>query len=150
MIGTCGGIIYLVGDTNASTNGLMFIIVNAVSVALTCISEKFVTKQKQQSPLGLCLLRNALSVPFIALFLLADPAATVQASREIIQAGPATWFSMMLTSVIGAVSGTLLFLLQTKVTATTTQVAALCYKLISTVLSLVVFPTSRHDVGFIA
>jgi len=150
LIGTCGGIIYLMGDANASANGLLLVMVNAVCVALTCISEKFVTAKKQQSPLGLCLLRNALSVPFIALFLLADPAATVRASREILQADSTTWFSMMATSVIGAVSGTLLFTLQTKVTATTTQVAALCYKLISTLLSLLLFPTSRDDVGFIA
>jgi len=36
------------------------------------------------------------------------------------------------------------------VTATSTQVASLCYKLASTVLSFLFFPASRNDVGLVA
>jgi len=148
--GTCGGAVYLLGDANASAQGLLYVLLNAVCVSLTSISEKVVTSQKQQSPLGLCLLRNALAVPFVALILLADPEAGAGAWRELLDAGPPLWLGMVLTSVFGAASGTLLFRLQASVTATTTQVASLCYKLASTVLSLLLFPASRQDIGLVA
>jgi len=150
VVGTCGGCIYLLGDANASAQGLFFVMLNALCVALTCISEKFVTDKKQQSPLGLSLLRNALAVPFVGLFLLADPAASLEAWEEILTAGPPMWVGMLLTASFGAVSGMLLFHLQSRVTATSTQVASLCYKLASTLLSLLVFPASRNDVGWLA
>jgi len=150
VVGCCGGGIYLAGDANASVQGLLFVLLNAVCVALTCIAEKFVSEKKEQSPLGLCLLRNALAVPFVSLFLLSDPASSRIAWQELKEAGPPTWLGMLLTSAFGAVSGMLLFQLQTQVRATTTQVASLCYKLASTLLSLVVFPASRLDVGWIA
>merc|ERR550525_2218543 len=60
------------------------------------------------------------------------------------------WSSMLLTAFFGALSGMLLFHLQSRVTATSTQVASLCYKLASTLLSLVLFPASLNDVGFVA
>jgi len=150
VLGTFGGSIYLIGDANASSQGLFYVMLNAFCVALTCISEKFVTDSKQQSPLGLSLLRNALAVPFVGLFILADPSASMAAWQEIVDAGPPMWGGMFLTSLFGALSGMLLFSLQTRVTATSTQVASLCYKLASTLLSFVFFPASRQDVGVIA
>lgn len=150
VVGSLGGGIYLVGDANASAEGLFFVMLNALCVSATCISEKFVTDKNQQSPLGLSLLRNALAVPFVSLFLLADPESSVVAWQEIVDAGPPMWGGMLMTAAFGALSGTLLFHLQSRVTATTTQVASLCYKLASTALSFLFFPASRNDVGFVA
>eukprot|EP00439_Symbiodinium_sp_Y106_P071083 s250_g12.t1 len=44
----------------------------------------------------------------------------------------------------------LVFTLQGRVSATTTQIASLCYKLATTALSLVLFPEAQRDLGLLA
>lgn len=46
--------------------------------------------------------------------------------------------------------GLLLFELQSRVAATSIQVANLCYKVVTTLLSLVLFPESIRDIGAMA
>jgi len=149
-VGVAGGGIYLVGDANASAIGLLFVIVNATCVAVTAVCEKLVTGQKNQSPHGLGFLRNAMAVPFVAVMLLTDVEASLRSFRVVWDAGAFTWMHILVTAFFSSISGTLLFELQTRVTATTTQVASLCYKLASTTLSLVLFPGSRNDIGGLA
>jgi len=148
--GLAGGCIYLLGDANASVMGLLFVLCNAVCVSVTAVCEKFVTSQKEQSPHGLGFLRNAMAVPFVAVILLADVEASVQSFHEVWNAGLMTWIHILVTALFSSMSGTLLFELQTRVTATTTQVASLCYKLASTGLSLLIFPGSQRDIGVLA
>lgn len=150
IIGTAGGVIYLIGDANTSALGILYTLLNALCVAVTAISEKSVTTKKEQSPLGLCLLRNAMAVPFLAVFVVGDLEASFEAVQLLIQAGPRMYMQMMLTAFISAIGGTLLFHLQLRVTATTTQVASLCYKLATTLISFILFPASLNDIGLVA
>lgn len=150
IIGTLGGAIYLIGDANTTAYGILLSLLNAGVVALTAISEKQVTTKREQSPLGLCFLRNALAVPFLAMFVCADLRASYEAWHVILHSGPLFYVQMLLTAFISAISGTLLFQLQLRVTATTTQVASLCYKLATTLMSLVLFPASLNDIGLVA
>lgn len=150
VVGLIGAGVYLAGDANSSIVGCLFVILNACCISVTSTVEKFVSSQKQQSPLGLCLLRNALAVPFIGLILLGDLENSFKSLQAVIDAGPRLWFQMLLTSAFGALTGLCLFQLQSMVTATTVQVAALCYKLISVLLSLLLFPASLRDLGLYA
>lgn len=149
-IGLIGGVVYLIGDSNANFEGFFYVLLNAGCVAVTTITEKRVSMKKTQSPLGNCLLRNALAVPFVALILLTDLDRSYRTFLVVLQAGPMFWLRMAVTSCFGAITGVCLFELQSRVTATTVQVAALCYKLISTLLSLVIFPKSLNDIGWVA
>mmetsp|Transcript_92059 Transcript_92059/g.260592 ORF Transcript_92059/g.260592 Transcript_92059/m.260592 type:complete len:294 (-) Transcript_92059:86-967(-) len=150
IIGTLGGIIYLIGDANTTAYGILLCVLNAFVVALTAISEKRVTTKKEQSPLGLCFLRNALAVPFLAVFVCADYRASYAAWHVLMDARPLLYVQMLLTAFISAISGMFLFHLQLRVTATTTQVASLCYKLATTLMSLLLFPASLNDIGLVA
>merc|ERR1712110_981490 len=105
---------------------------------------------KKQSPHGLGFLRNAIAVPFVAIMLLTDVEASMRSFRVVWNAGVWTWMHILVTAFFSSITGTLLFELQTRVSATTTQVASLCYKLASTILSLVLFPGSRNDIGALA
>jgi len=149
-VGTCGGVVYLQGDANATSEGLTLVLINAVFVAVTAVSEKVVSSRKEQSPRGLGLLRNALSVPFVAAIIYLEEDGVSNAMRALQDLTWETMFCMALTAVFGSLSGTLLFELQTRVSAATTQVAALGYKLATTLLSFLVFPASRNDVGVTA
>jgi len=149
-VGIVGSGLYLLGDTNASALGLGLVIINATCVSVTAVCEKLVIGQKNQSPHGLGFLRNAMAVPFVAVILLTDVEESLRSFRIVWDAGALTWMHILVTAFFSSISGTLLFELQTRVTATTTQVAALCYKLASTTLSLVLFPGSRNDIGALA
>jgi len=149
-VGLVGGGLYLLGDTNASALGLALVVINATCVSVTAVCEKLVTGQKNQSPHGLGFLRNAMAVPFVAVILLTDVEESLRSFRVVWDAGALTWIHILVTAFFSSISGTLLFELQTRVTATTTQVASLCYKLASTTLSLVLFPGSRNDIGALA
>lgn len=149
-IGIFGGVLYLYGDANASTDGLMFVLLNALCVAVTAISEKVVTQRKEQSPRALGLYRNAFAVPFVAAIIFLDRDGTSKAMQAIAELSGETLGCMALASIFGSLGGTLLFELQTRVSAATTQVAALTYKLATTLLSLLLFPASRKDVGWLA
>eukprot|EP00434_Breviolum_minutum_P024540 symbB.v1.2.021675.t1/scaffold1887.1/size97121/2 len=54
------------------------------------------------------------------------------------------------STIFSAAAGLFIFTLQGRVSATTTQIASLCYKLATTVLSLLVFPQARKDLGWMA
>jgi len=57
---------------------------------------------------------------------------------------------LAVSTIFSAAAGLLVFTLQGRVSATTTQIASLCYKLATTALSLVLFPEAQRDLGLLA
>merc|ERR1711975_73540 len=94
--------------------------------------------------------RNALAVLFllVPIQLGAEPAEA--AYHGLTEGGAAVWTPLLLVSAFGALMGLLLFELQSRVAATSIQVANLCYKVATTLLSFVFFPESLKDLGPLA
>lgn len=144
-----GSVLYSLNDNSLEATGLLLVVINAIIVALTCVCEKQIVVRKHQTPFGYSLYRNAFAVPVIAIpfcLQLEDPYAGITALQS------SSWwvsFLIFVSSLFGTCAGLVLFELQSRVRATTTQMASLSYKLATTLLSLVFFPESRAAVGYL-
>lgn len=150
VISVTGSIIYAYGDSNTETTGVSYVLLNSAIVAVTCVSEKRVVGKEDQTPLGWSLYRNALAVPFLLVVLLCGLEDTRMAVEALRYGSWETWWLLFISSCFSASAGFMIFKLQTRVSATSTQVANLGYKVVTTIVSLIVFPESRRDIGLLA
>jgi len=134
------------GDTGGGVGAEHAIFVAVMSSALmACMSvcEKRTIMVKDQSTLGLCLYRNALAAPLLALPVLAGIERPEAVWVTLADADAFTWFLLLLSACSSAFAGLLIFELQRHVSATTTQVANLCYTLVTAVLGGAVFHSAH-------
>lgn len=119
------------------------IFMNAVLMACMSVFEKRTVRLREQSSLGLCLFRNALAAPLLALPVFAGIERLDAAWGSLLDLDAMTWLLMVLSACLSAFAGFLVFELQRFVSATTTQVANLCYTLLTALLSGAVY----HNAG---
>lgn len=148
LLSISGGAIYAYGDASAESIGIFLVLLNSVIVACTSVSEKKVVSKDEQVPLGWSLYRNALALPMLVACLACGVEDTRAAWDSLAAAGSSFWLLLLISASFSAAAGCLIFMLQARVSATTTQVANLCYKVGTTLLSFVFFPESRHDIGW--
>lgn len=145
-----GSLLYTLGDASLTATGLAFVACNALIVAATCVAEKSVVQRIDQSSMGLSMYRNALAVPFLFMPLQLGAEPAQDAWDSLVSGGAEVWIPLSLATAFGALMGLLLFELQSRVAATSIQVANLCYKVLTTLLSLLLFPDSIRDMGVLA
>jgi len=150
LLSVSGGVIYAAGDAHAEPLGVFLVLLNAAIGAATSVSEKRVVSKDAQSPLGWSLYRNALALPLLLVLIFFGCDDAGLAARDLAAASTSCWLLLLASASFSTAAGFLIFFLQTKVSATTTQVASLCYKICTTLLSLLLFPESRRDIGLLA
>jgi len=150
LLGVAGSALYALGDASTEPVGVLIILANSILVAVTAVTEKHVVGTLDQSALGLSLYRNSLALPLLAIAFTVGLDDFTDAGQAVAQASDGCLFALALSSVFSSLAGVLIFTLQGRVRATTTQIAGLCYKLATTLLSLACFPQSRHDIGGVA
>lgn len=150
LIGVLGSTLYAMGDANSDLEGLFWVGSNALLVAFTSVSEKYVVRNVDQAALGFSLYRNAVAIPLLWILMTVGMENFGGALEAFSKASSFCWSVFAASTVFSAAAGLFIFTLQGRVSATTTQIASLCYKLATTVLSLVVFPQARKDLGWMA
>eukprot|EP00435_Cladocopium_sp_Y103_P054955 s282_g18.t1 len=65
LIGVLGSTLYAMGDANSDLEGLFWVGSNALLVAFTSVSEKYVVRNVDQAALGFSLYRNAVAIPLL-------------------------------------------------------------------------------------
>merc|ERR1719424_1249553 len=110
------------------------------------VCEKRTVMLRDQSSLGLCLYRNALAAPLLALPVIAGIERPDAVWDALLRMDFWTWLLLLLSACSSAIAGLLIFELQRLVSATTTQVANLCYTLAIAVLGGAVFHNT-HGIG---
>ncbi|CAJ1338506.1 unnamed protein product [Effrenium voratum] len=150
LLGVVGSTFYAMGDANSDARGVGLVGLNALLVALTSVSEKHVVRTLDQAALGFSLYRNILAIPLLLATICAGMEDISDAALAFQTASSSCWVVFAASTIFSSAAGLLVFTLQGRVSATTTQIASLCYKLATTVLSLVVFPKARKDLGWMA
>ena len=150
LIGLVGSAVYALDDANSDLEGVGLVGLNAGLVACTAVCEKYVVKTVDQGALGLSLYRNILAVPLLGILLALGVESFPEAMYALAQASKQSLLVLAVSTVFSAAAGLLVFTLQGRVNATTTQIASLCYKLVTTSLSLVLFPEAQKDLGLLA
>eukprot|EP00931_Biecheleriopsis_adriatica_P086775 TRINITY_DN61369_c0_g1_i1.p1 TRINITY_DN61369_c0_g1~~TRINITY_DN61369_c0_g1_i1.p1 ORF type:complete len:304 (-),score=52.16 TRINITY_DN61369_c0_g1_i1:122-1033(-) len=150
LIGVVGSALYAVGDANTDLVGILLVGFNALLVAVAAVCEKHVVNTLDQAALGFSLYRSALAVPLLCAMLLCGLEDFGAAKSAIAGASSQTLSVLAVSTVFSSAAGLLVFTLQGCVSATTTQIASLVYKLATTLLSFMIFPEARKDIGFLA
>mmetsp|Transcript_54065 Transcript_54065/g.126247 ORF Transcript_54065/g.126247 Transcript_54065/m.126247 type:complete len:311 (-) Transcript_54065:185-1117(-) len=150
LIGVMGSALYALGDANSDLEGGCLVGLNAFLVALTSVCEKYVVRTVDQAALGFSLYRSVLAVPLLGLMLLLGMEDLGEAIEAVWNANNYCLMVLAVSTVFSAAAGLLVFTLQGRVSATTTQIASLCYKLATTSLSLMLFPEAQADLGWLA
>eukprot|EP00438_Fugacium_kawagutii_P025494 Skav224831 [mRNA] locus=scaffold3408:170575:171513:+ [translate_table: standard] len=150
LIGVLGSTLYAMGDANSDLEGLLLVGSNALLVALTSVCEKYVVRNVDQAALGFSLYRNLGAIPLLWILMTVGMENFGGALEAFSQASGSCWWIFAGSTVFSAAAGLFIFTLQGRVSATTTQIASLCYKLATTVISLLVFPQARKDLGWMA
>jgi len=150
LIGVLGSTLYAMGDANSDMEGVFLVGLNAALVALTSVCEKYVVRTVDQAALGFSLYRCVLAVPLLGIMLALGMEDFSDAVLAIANASNYCLMVLAVSTIFSAAAGLLVFTLQGRVSATTTQIASLCYKLATTALSLVLFPEAQRDLGLLA
>ncbi|CAE7039365.1 GONST4 [Symbiodinium natans] len=119
-------------------------------VGLNAALEKYVVRTVDQAALGFSLYRCVLAVPLLGIMLALGMEDVYDALLAIVNASNYCLLVLAVSTIFSAAAGLLVFTLQGRVSATTTQIASLCYKLATTALSLVLFPEAQRDLGLLA
>lgn len=148
-----GAVLYAAVDTAGDASGFGFLMLNVFSNAVVAVLEKSMIMRVMhiQDPQGVFIIRNAISV-FMLLFasmLNGEMKVLTQALNILSRSDDALTirFFFFVTCFFGFSIGLCAFLLQAQVQASTMAVANTCYKLLTMLISSMVFTTSMSIGG---
>jgi len=144
-----GSSVYTLQTNEFRSYGIRFVILNVILSVITPIFEKQIVNKvkEEQTPLGLVLYRNAMSLPLLLLILLGKGEGLFSIFSA--QLPPQFFTTLAFSSMFSFSIGFAVFMLQTEVTVTTIVTANNWYKLVTLLISLLVWQMPISLLGWV-